>query len=797
MACEALFGNLSSPNAEYCEPGDGKCSAGLYCDITTHRCMPDPNADGGSGVDGGTEPAGGGRTFFAADPIFVPIADTGMPNSQGVMYRGDFDGNGVPDIFVMGQTRFLKVMNPAAAANISGPFSYKMGGNPEAVAIGRLDSDSKDDMAIVLDSATPYLEVLLSGDGSDTTIALTETPRAVGIGDFNGDSLNDIAIGYLSGRVEIKYSNTAGVNAATKNVVAADVTVPVSSLTAMKVPSYINANKTQDLLVGIRSGNPTLIPNRLKIIRGNTTNEPTMDSVDLSAIPDEIETGQFLSAGQYDAAVLVGNSGLDIIRNLTSAMPPTGRTSYTFSALYSEPTQPNKGKLAVGRLSPDAQTRSLDDLAVLMQDGLLSVYAGGATWSNSPPLVVGRGLAAEKILIGAFDVGSTQDAVAGYSDTAQGATIAVSRYFGTGTATLPNLAQQHTLTNGAGANERVLTGAFGAVGSRDFAMVGGTAMPAAVRCTAGTASSYSCAAPLVLTKSVASATTVTCADRRARIVAASSDSKLHLIDLVQGTQSETIVSTATSNAPLQVEVADLNGDTNPDVVVRILGGKLERSFSTADCLAGSTFQDITPAAANITRFALVDVNGDGKVDLVTGEQGKVKVFLNPGTGLFSNSATYITTGNLGGAAVGDFRGTNTRELAILLSPDTTGNSKLVWLSGQVAGATLTETFKTDLPHRYEMMAAADVNGDGRPDLALLSMGRRVVTYVSGTSPQVAVAKLSHYSVGRRPTGIAFGNVDFDATSPIDLVLSDNNPQLAGSTTSAWILQGLRSGQSLP
>jgi hypothetical protein len=46
-------------------------------------------------------------------------------------------------------------------------------------------------------------------------------------------------------------------------------------------------------------------------------------------------------------------------------------------------------------------------------------------------------------------------------------------------------------------------------------------------------------------------------------------------------------------------------------------------------------------------------------------------------------------------------------------------------------------------------------------------------------------------------GIAFGNVDFDAASPVDLVLSDKNPPVVGSVTSAWILQGLRAGQQVP
>lgn len=706
IACEALFGNLSAPNNEYCDPGDGRCGAGFICDPLMNRCVADANADGGNGVDGGVVPPASNREFFGADPIFLPIGDTGAPNAQAVLYRGDFDGNGVPDIFVMGQTRYFKVMNPGAGGAISGPFTYKLGGNPEAVAIGRLDGDSKDDIAIILDGASPNLEVLLSGDGSDTaTVLATAVPRAIGIGDFNGDLQNDIAIGYLNGNVELRYAG----NPVAKQIVAADVTVPISALITMTVPPYKYSNKTQDVLVGIRSAQPTMVPNRMKIIRGNTANEPTVDSIDLSGGPDEFVIGQFTMAGQYDAAVLVEGSGLDVLRNLQSASPLPARSSVTFGSLRIESAQPNKGKLAAGRLTPNAQARGVDDLAVLMQDGQLAVYGGGTNFATEPPLVAGRGLAAEKILAGAFSVGSPGDALAGYSDTAQGASLAVSRYFGSGQGALPNLAQQVLTTASAGTGDFVLTGAFSTLGAREFALVSSSASSAALRCAASAASTYACTSPLVLSGTVMSAAVVTCADRRSRILAGRSDKQLQIIDLSATGASAAAFGPSTPAIPLQIESADLNGDDQPDIVVRLLGGKIVRSFSNATCPSWDSLVDITPAGAMINRIALVDVNGDGKADLVTGESNKVTVFLNSNNGMFSTGATYSTTGNLAGAAAGDFRGNSPRELAVMLMPEPSGNSKLVWLSAQITAATttLTETFKADLPHRYEQMAAAD------------------------------------------------------------------------------------------
>ena len=707
MACEALFGSLSTPNIEYCDPGDGKCSAGTVCDVALHRCVPEGNGDGGLVPDGGVPPTGSNREFFGAEPRLLPLYNTMAPYDQAVLYRGDFDGNGVPDIFAMGATRYVKLMNPASGGTVVGPTAYKASGNPEMVATGFLDGDNKADIAIVLDGTPPNLEVLLSADGSDTVTMLSKIPRAVAIGDFNGDSLNDLAIGYLDGSIDIKYASSGG-NPTIKNFQIASVTVPSSLLTTLVVPPYKNANNTQDLLVGIRSGNTTSTANSVHILRGNVNMAPANDSIDLSGIPDEIVVGQFASAGQYDAAVLVGGSGLDVISNLTATTPT--RSSLTFSALRAESSPPNKGRLAVGRLLSEAQPRAVDDLAVLMQDGLLAVYPGGTQWANQPPLIAGRGLAAEKILAGAFYTGSTNDAIAAYSDGAQGATIAISRYFGTGAGALPNLGQQYLSTTAGGPNEMIFSGAFSAVGAREFVLVGGGGNGSALRCAATSASAYSCSDPLVLSGSAIAGTTLSCSDRRSRVlVARATDFKLQLLDFSPTTGTGSQLPYKPSGQTLQLEVADLNGDGSPDVVARLLGGKIERSFSIAGCVANGGFLDITPANVNATRIALVDVNGDGPIDLVIGENGKLGVYPNSGNGTFSAPSTYTITGNLAGVAVGDFRGTGQREMVIMTSPEPSGNSRLTWLSTQLTANPLTENYRFDLPMRYEHIVSADTS----------------------------------------------------------------------------------------
>lgn len=99
-------------------------------------------------------------------------------------------------------------------------------------------------------------------------------------------------------------------------------------------------------------------------------------------------------------------------------------------------------------------------------------------------------------------------------------------------------------------------------------------------------------------------------------------------------------------APMGLEVADLNGDGNLDIVVA--NYNLTPSGGSVSVLLGNgdgTFQPAvtyaTGANTNPVAIAVGDLNGDGNPDLVVSDNnGSMLVFLNKGNGTFGNPTSY-------------------------------------------------------------------------------------------------------------------------------------------------------------
>src|SRR5262249_53714998 len=109
--------------------------------------------------------------------------------------------------------------------------------------------------------------------------------------------------------------------------------------------------------------------------------------------------------------------------------------------------------------------------------------------------------------------------------------------------------------------------------------------------------------------------------------------------------------------PTSVKTADLNGDGKMDVVtanfgsndVSVLLGKGDGTFQGA--------QDY-PAGNNPHSVAIGDLNGDGKLDLAVADRnGGLSVLLGNGDGTFQPAQSFSTdTGGSFGVAIGDLNG---------------------------------------------------------------------------------------------------------------------------------------------
>jgi len=251
--------------------------------------------------------------------------------------------------------------------------------------------------------------------------------------------------------------------------------------------------------------------------------------------------------------------------------------------------------------------------------------------------------------------------------------------------------------------------------------------------------------------------------------------------------------------PNSVEVADMNGDKIPDIVVAnggdssvtILLGKGNGLFTEA---AGSPFY----AGCTPNDIAIADINKDGKPDLV---------FAN-------HTKKYLTV--LGGIGVGSFKPLKGSPFGVSVTPHThgvavadfnrDGNADLVtdsWGNNQIEILFGNNRHSFDTPgkfisvgkHPYQRLRAADLNRDGNIDIVTTNLDGGNCTILLGNGKgDFMQPSGSPFPCHNSPFGVAIADINGDGALDLAIV---NSPTITSENTGSdglTILTGDGSGK---
>lgn len=219
-----------------------------------------------------------------------------------------------------------------------------------------------------------------------------------------------------------------------------------------------------------------------------------------------------------------------------------------------------------------------------------------------------------------------------------------------------------------------------------------------------------------------------------------------------------------SGKPAGLEVADANGDGNPDIAVASSAGVwLARGTGSGSftSLAGPTSNPVIERSD----VKLARLYGDNLPDLVTVRPSGLDIYFNTGNASTPYAAPSSYVDYTGGSklALADFTNDGSIDVAMSMPAD----QRILFAFEDPPSTTpFREPRSIGLFTRLGAMTAANVSGDSRNELIVTEPDRASVAVISTASLPVALGPITRIPTGAGPVSVTTADLDGNGTAEV-------------------------------
>ncbi|HEY5936615.1 MAG TPA: VCBS repeat-containing protein [Kofleriaceae bacterium] len=319
-----------------------------------------------------TTPAG------ATTPSFASQVDFATLSAMSYVAIGDINTDGRPDIAVSGVSGLSVFLNTTTIGALIPSFAARLdvvvSANPRAVSVGEINGDGKPDIAVTtnFNTVAVFLNTTPSSAATasfraERSFAVTVTPAELVLGDLDGDGKLDLAVPGDNSNVVSVLLNTTPTGATTASF-ASKVDFPTGAIPFGVGLGDVNRDGRADIAVANLNGGTVSMLLNTTPIGGPPSFLPKVDLASGNAT--SVAFGDFDRDGRSDLAATSLDGAVGIFLNTTAP----GATTPTFAQRQDFLTGSTPMSVAVDDLNADGRLDLVTaNQGVSLNDGSISI----------------------------------------------------------------------------------------------------------------------------------------------------------------------------------------------------------------------------------------------------------------------------------------------------------------------------------------------------------------------------------------------------------------------------------------